>query len=224
MTKTEQIAFWEGSFGDAYTDRNAVKSSDRAPFFARLLSRTLGVRDICELGANKGHNLEAIHGLSSNFQLTGVEINEKAFAEMRKKPFIKAVHSSIQEFAPTMISSGESASELKTPRVESYADTGEFDLVFTCGVLIHIGPADLPAILNKMFDLSRRYILINEYYNPAPVELEYRGNVGKLFKRDFGGEFWNQAPERLRLVDIGFLWQRIEPAWDNTTWWLFEKR
>lgn len=203
MSKTEQIAFWEGDFGNAYTVRNAIKSADRAPFFARVLSHTLGVNRICELGANKGHNLAAIHELSDNFSLTGVEINEKACLEMRKHPFIEGIHASIQDFTP--------------------APETKYDLVFTCGVLIHVAPADLSGVFKKMFELSNRYILINEYYNPTPVELEYRGNTGKLFKRDFGGEFWNQAPALLRLVDVGFLWQRVEPAWDNTTWWLFEK-
>jgi pseudaminic acid biosynthesis-associated methylase len=114
--------------------------------------------------------------------------------------------------------------------IQDFESDREFDLVFTCGVLIHLNPSNLSGVYKKMAALSRRYILINEYYNPTPLEISYRGHSGKLFKRDFGGEFLDclngtpSATEQIRLVDYGFLWQRVHPAWDNTTWWLFEKQ
>lgn len=202
LDKSEQTRFWEGTFGDEYTDRNLVDAQSRSGFFRRVLSRTLGVASICELGANKGHNLQALHDLSPNFRLTGVEINKKACDDLVNLSFVQAVNASIQTF-----SAGAT-----------------FDLVFVCGVLIHINPDDLPLIYRKMAELSARYVLINEYFNPSPVELSYRGHAGKLFKRDFGGEFLDTCGDRFALADYGFLWKRVDPAWDNTTWWLFEKR
>jgi len=201
MEKSEQTIFWEGGFGDEYTERNIIKLPERADFFSKILRKTFGLRSICEFGANRGNNLRIINSFSSNFQLTGVEVNAKAFGEMKKFPFINSIHSSIQDYNP----------------VEKH------DLVFVCGVLIHISPNDLPAVYKKLFDASSRYILINEYYNPVPVEIEYRGYAGKLFKRDFGGEFWDTFKDALKLVDYGFLWRRVEPFWDNTNWWLFER-
>lgn len=198
---TEQEQFWAGEFGDAYTERNTVQPAQRSPFFQKVLNLTSGVQSICELGANRGHNLLALQLLNPAYQLTGVELNGKAFEILSGKRGIQAVQSSIQDFMPEQ----------------------SFDLVMICGVLIHLSPDDLPAVYRKIARLSKRYILINEYYNPTPVELPYRGHAGKLFKRDFGGEFMDANPNQVRLVDYGFLWQRAEPAWDNTTWWLFEK-
>jgi len=201
MSVSEQTKFWQGSFGDEYTDRNIIGADDRKNYFARILSKTLGVKRICEYGANKGHNLEAISRLSRNYELTGVELNEKACEQMAKLPGIHAVHASLLEYRPTQ----------------------PFDLTFICGVLIHLSPDDLPNAYRQLYETSGRYILINEYFNPVPVEIPYRGHQGKLFKRDFGGEFWDAHRDRVRLVDYGFLWKRVEPTWDDTNWWLFER-
>jgi len=44
---------------------------------------------------------------------------------------------------------------------------------------------------------------------------------GKLFKRDFGGFWWDVFPE-LTFVDGGFFWKRATGL-DDLTWWLFAK-
>ncbi len=199
--KTEQELFWQGNFGTEYTSRNQILPEQRQPFFAQVLAKTYGVKTICELGANRGHNLQAIAQLSSNFQLTGVELNPTAIAQLETIPGVQSVQSSIQDFNPEK----------------------KFDLVFTCGVLIHINPQDLPLIYQKIYDISSRYILLNEYYNPVPVEINYRGYTDKLFKRDFAGELMEQHRDKVIVIDYGFLWQRMSPAWDNTTWILLEK-
>lgn len=200
--KSEQEQFWEGNFGDDYTVRNAVQAADRQAFFSKILQLAPSIQSVCELGANRGHNLRAIQLSKPEADLTGLELNPTALEELRKYTGIQGVQGSIQEFKPERT----------------------FDLVYTCGVLIHLNPDDLTDVYRKMFTLSSRYILINEYYNPSPVELGYRGHAGKLFKRDFGGEFMDANEGKVKLVDYGFLWQRVEPAWDNTTWWLFEKK
>lgn len=203
-TKTGQESFWEGSFGDEYTSRNRelyAGYQDRRPFFEELLRRMTGVRSVCELGANGGQNLETLRTVDPSLELTGVEINGAACEEMRKLPGVTAVQSSIQDYVPGR----------------------KFDWVFTCGVLIHVNPDDLPAVYRKLVDLSNRYVLVNEYYNPRPQEIDYRGHTGRLFKRDFAGELLDTCPD-LELVDYGFLWKRRHPAWDNTTWFLLERR
>lgn len=58
--KTEQEVFWEGQFGTDYTQRNSISWEQRLPFWTSVLGKTFGVKTICELGANRGHNLEAI--------------------------------------------------------------------------------------------------------------------------------------------------------------------
>jgi pseudaminic acid biosynthesis-associated methylase len=110
------------------------------------------------------------------------------------------------------------------PILDSKLESESFDLVFTMGVLIHINPEQLVAHMAKMFDYSRRYILIGEYFNRTPVTIEYQGSEDKLFKRDFGKLFLENF--NIKLLDYGFLWGNIYDAagFDDITWWLFEKQ
>ena len=63
---------------------------------------------------------------------------------------------------------------------------GAFDMSVVMGVLIHIHPSDLLANIQKVIDSSNRYIVVGEYFNRTPIELEYQGSRNKLFKCDFG--------------------------------------
>jgi len=198
-SKTKQEQFWASSFGTEYTDRNTISPEARQPFFRSILTRLEDLSSVCELGSNRGHNLEAIK-LVGDYELTGVELNEDAHSILTRLDGIRGILSSIQDFEPAE----------------------KFDLVFVAGVLIHINPTDLPAIYSKIASISRRYVLISEYFNPEPVEIPYRGHQGVLFKRDFAGEFLDANPE-FNVVDYGFQWKRLEPAWDNCCWFLLER-
>lgn len=59
------------------------------------------------------------------------------------------------------------------------------DFVLIKGVLIHLDPNCLQEVYDKLYQTSKRYICMAEYYNPVPVEVSYRGHQEKLFKRDF---------------------------------------
>jgi pseudaminic acid biosynthesis-associated methylase len=199
--KTEQESFWQGSFGDEYTQRNVTGPELRSGFFKKVLERAPDVRSVCELGANRGDNLAALRRVHEGLALTGVEVNATAVEVMTRLPGVTAIMSAIQDFNTDQ----------------------RFDLVFTCGVLIHLNPDDLQATYRKMVALSSRYVLVNEYFNARPVEIEYREHTGRLFKRDFAGEILDAHKDQLRVVDYGFLWKRMEPGWDDTTWVLMEK-
>jgi len=43
--------------------------------------------------------------------------------------------------------------------------------------------------------IADKYVLINEYFNPTPTEIVYRGHSAKLFKRDFAGEFLDSTED-----------------------------
>ncbi len=197
---TEQETFWAGEFGDAYTSRNEVLPEARAPFFAEIVGATSGVESVCELGANKGHNLIALRSIVPSLRATGVELNPVAFQQLSSIAGITAIQSAIQDFEPQLT----------------------YDLVFTCGVLIHLNPGSLPGVYLKIASLANKYVLINEYFNPTPTEIEYRGNSGKLFKRDFAGEFLDST-QGFEPVKWGFLWKRMEKAWDNSNWTLLRR-
>jgi hypothetical protein len=110
-----------------------------------------------------------------------------------------------------------------SPVQDAYLPDNTFELVFTCGVLIHVPPSDLLPVMKKMLDWSSRYVLIAEYFNRTPVSIEYQGKENMLFKRDFGRLFLDNFPAKL--IDYGFLWGGIydDAGFDDITWWLFEK-
>ena len=199
---TEQESFWAGDFGKEYTERNqgAQLHAGNLSFFSKIVHRTREVKSVLELGANRGMNLQALRTLLPLAELAGIEINPEA-AKILEGSGFKAYRGSILDFA------------IDEPR----------DLTFTKGVLIHINPEALPTAYDLLHAASKRYVLVAEYYNPAPTEIRYRGHTGKLFKRDFAGELMDRHPD-LRLVEYGFLYRR-DPVFpqDDITWFLMEK-
>jgi spore coat polysaccharide biosynthesis protein SpsF len=202
--KTEQESFWSGEFGDEYIGRNQGEASiaSNTALFSKILKSTNSISSIIEFGANIGLNLEAIKRLLPEAELSAIEINEKAVAQLKEIENIKVHHSSILDFQPNE----------------------ERDLVLIKGVLIHINPNELQNVYELLYKTSRKYICIAEYYNPSPVEVKYRGHEGKLFKRDFAGEIMEQFSD-LKLLDYGFVYHRDNNfPQDDTTWFLLEKR
>jgi len=205
MYKTEQESFWSGGFGDEYIKRNSHQSLliSNTNFFTKVLSRTSRIKSVLEFGSNVGNNLKILKELLPEAELSAIEINGKAVEEMKKIGDINIYHNSILDFTVDY----------------------KRDFVFTKGVLIHINPDFLVQVYQKLFDASRKYILIMEYYNPVPIEVDYRGHKGKLFKRDFAGEIIDLFPERLELIDYGFVYHRDNHfPMDDGNWFLLKKR
>lgn len=202
--RNEQETFWEGGFGDDYIDRNrgAGLIASNTALFAEVLRHTGAVSSVLELGSNIGLNLVALRSILPRAELTAVEINGKAAAELRQRlPDAEVENVSILDF--------------RTRR--------KWDLVFTKTVLIHINPDDLSRVYELMYEAARRYVMVCEYYNPAPVEVNYRGHQAKLFKRDFAGEMLQKFPG-LQLLSYGFAYHRDRNfPQDDMTWFLMEK-
>ena len=200
--KTEQEKFWAGDFGHEYLERNAGEQliTSNIVLFSKILKSAPGVESIVELGCNRGLNLAALSHIDKRFDICGYEINERA-ASKASELKVATVHTG------TII---EPISSAKT-----------YDLSFTKGVLIHINPDELHAVYENLYRLSKRYIMVCEYYNPSPVVVTYRGNDDRLFKRDFAGELMDKY--KLRLVDYGFTYRRDNyfPQ-DDSTWFLLE--
>lgn len=201
--RTEQEKFWAGDFGNEYTQRNKgdeLVASSRARF-SKVLANTSDIHSMIEFGANRGLNLHALKGLIPDLEITAVEINETAAQELSAIENVTVANQSLFE----------------------YELTQQYDLAVISGVLIHINPDKLANVYKLIYEASKKYIFMSEYFNPTPVEVPYRGHNGKLFKRDFAGELWDLYPD-LKLVDYGFTWSR-DPGftWDNSTWFLFEK-
>lgn len=198
---TEQEEFWAGEFGNQYIERNKDLTNNIS-LFARILSYTIGVESILEFGANIGLNLKAIELLKPGKELSAIEINRKAVQILEESGKIKIYQQSILDFI------------LDYPR----------DLVLTKGILIHLNPDYLEKVYDLLYQSSKKYICIAEYYNPTPVSLEYRGYTNKLYKRDFAGEVLKRYPD-LELRDYGFVY-RGDPNFplDDITWFLLQKK
>lgn len=203
--QTEQEEFWAGSFGDNYVDRNQDKSiiASNIAIFSRIFARTTGINSIIEFGSNIGLNMVALRQLLPDAELSAIEINKKAASILKERGYVKVYNHSIFDFQTDY----------------------QRDLVFTKGVLIHISPDMLDKTYELIYNTSKKYILIAEYYNPTPVEVPYRGNKERLFKRDFAGDLLEKYPD-ITLIDYGFIYTR-DPNHssrnDDTTWFLLER-
>jgi len=203
--KTEQEEFWASTFGDEYIQRNNELSiiSTKCSIFTDVFRRTTGVKTVLELGSNIGLNLKAINILKNDCELSAVEINPNAAKELKRWNGIKEVFN-------------QSILDFQTEKT--------WDLIIISGVLIHTDPKFLTNIYELMSRISSKYVFISEYYNPVPVELDYRGHKGKLYKRDFAGEMLDLY-NNFSLVDYGFVYHRDNNfPLDDGTWFLLEKR
>ena len=203
MFSTPQEEFWAGEFGNEYSGRNQGDSviASNIGLFARILTNTENVNSIIEFGCNIGLNLRAIRQLKPNCKLAGIEINQKAVEILREWGDAEVVEHSILD-------------------VEF---DSRYDMTLIKGVLIHINPEELGKVYTRLYESSSRYICIAEYYNPAPVTVNYRGHSERLFKRDFAGEMLDKYPD-LRLLDYGFAYHRdVNFPQDDITWFLLQK-
>ena len=199
-----QEEFWANEFGDNYIERNSDKEylASNIVFFSKIFSQyQIKLESFLELGCNVGMNLLALKEIFPNANISGVDINEKA---------IKLLQKSQKNF------------DLRCSSINDFQTEEKFDLVFTKGVLIHLNPRDLEKTYEKIYNLSKKYILICEYYNPSPCSISYRGNDDKLFKRDFAGEILNKYSD-LKLVNYGFAYNRDTFPQDDLNWFLMKK-
>ena len=206
MKNTEQENFWIGAFGDQYIKRNEGKASSEGrdykyinQFSKIFLNNRITINSAIEIGANIGINLDSLKILFPKCKTFGIEINKKAHSILKNKH--SSFLGSIYEFNEDL----------------------EYELSFSRTVLIHQNEKYLENFYEKLFNLSSKYILIDEYFSPNPVMVKYREHDNKLFKRDFAKEFWNKFPE-LELVDYGFFWSQDSfTKSDDTNWFLFKK-
>ena len=70
--------------------------------------------------------------------------------------------------------------------------------------------------------LSKKYILIAEYFSPKPEKIDYRGFKNKLFKRDFAKDYLS-INKNSKLVDYGFVYEKDKFPQDNINWFLIKK-
>jgi pseudaminic acid biosynthesis-associated methylase len=201
----EQESFWTIEIGSQYRSENDWFSSDIGVLAWKEMTKKVSCNDIAsylECGSNIGRNIGLLKTLIPSASASVIEINSDSLEICKTRWDIASYY----------------LGSISTAKFED-----KFDLVFSCGVLIHVNPNDLLPTMSSMFDLSSRYVLIAEYFNRDSISISYRGSDEKLFKRDFGKLFVENFD--VSLVDCGFLWSYVyEPGgFDDVTYWLFEK-
>ena len=202
---TEQENFWAGDFGNEYVLRSQGTEilNSNISFFKSALKNTNNIKTCIEFGSNIGMNIKALQKLFPNQEQHAIEINKDAISYLKKViPEGNIINDSIINFKPFK----------------------KWDLVLIKGVLIHINPEMLHKVYLSLVNACSKYLLINEYYNPKPVTIDYRGHDQRLFKRDFAGEILDTFPE-MKLIDYGFLYERdpVHKRVGSTNWFLLEK-
>jgi pseudaminic acid biosynthesis-associated methylase len=203
--KTEQEQFWAETYATDYIKKNSdFDAVGGVEAWRKMLSKAHGIESILECGCNIGRNIKFLNEVNPTASKSIIEISKPAF-----------------DFVTSTM---EIQSSFRGSIIESNLKTHSFDLTFTIGVLIHIHPDNLIANMRKIFDYSKKYILIGEYFSRVPTMIEYQGQRDKLLKRDFGKLFIENF--NVSLVDYGFLWGHIydKAGFDDITWWLFEKK
>lgn len=170
---SQQREFWAGEFGDSYIERNKSLNSNNQLYkeqisveqiFTEFFDNIDKRNKILELGCNIGLKLSLLHKMGFS-NLYGVEINRKAFEIAQKNnPDITFYNSSIEDFDQ---------------------NNETYDLVFTSVVLIHINPKILNSIVDKIINLTKKYIFGFEYYADKLEEVEYRGHSDTLWKQNY---------------------------------------
>lgn len=201
----DQEFFWTAEIGSQYRLENDGFSSDAGVLAWEEMTKKVSRNEIesfIECGSNIGRNIGLLKTLMPSASASVIEINADSLEICMTRWDIVSYY----------------LGSISTAKFNN-----KFDLVFSCGVLIHVNPDDLLLTMSSMYDLSSRYVLIAEYFNRDPISISYRGSDEKLFKRDFGKLFVENFD--VSLVDYGFLWSYVyEPGgFDDVTYWLFEK-
>ena len=195
-----QLQKWMGEFGNAYTKRNIPTESlikGRIEVLKQIIE-PLNPMGIIEVGCNIGINLVAIHSfLGFPNWACGVEPNERA----RRTAEIGNI-----KVYP------DCGHDLKF--VDDFAD-----LVFTVGVLIHCELGEAEKIVREMSRVSKKYLLFMEYFNKVDEEIEYRGETGLLWKRNWPEHFkaWGLGKQ----ISCGFAGKH--QGFDDVHWWVYKK-
>lgn len=185
---------WAGEYGEKWTRRNEMDVDDIDKLYKdrfgisriELLDRFFGRLDrsarILEVGANTGTQLLCLRELGFK-NLYGIDIQREA---------VERAH----EERPSLDIIGGNLFNI--PFKDDF-----FDLVFTCGVLIHIPDSKLDQAMAEIVRCSNEYIYGHEYYAEEYTEVTHHGHDGVLWKTDFPARYVNS--QEVELIDSVYL-------------------
>lgn len=188
---TEQEVIWRSHFGEEYNKRNTYTNEELDNVFRKVMgiSRTEINKEfindldreskILEIGCNIGMMLVNLQEMGFR-NLHGIEIQSKALEIARKR----SVNIEYTE-----------GSAYSLP-----FDNNEFDMIFTCHVLIHLPPDRIRKALQEINRCCRKFIYCEEYYADEIMEIKnYHGKNNIVWKRNFEKLFSDEFKE-LKLI------------------------
>ena len=193
MENTEQMVAWEGKMGKEYTDRNfapeLMAGYDKSTYGVtrealnyKFVGSLSGEIRILEVGANVGNQLLLLQKMGFR-HLYGLELQRYASDMAKNKPGIDII----------------AGSALDIP----FKD-GNFDLVVTNGLLIHIAPADIVTVMKEIYRCTSRYIWGLEYWAEKYTEINWRGKDNMLWKTNYKQLYLDTFPN-LKILNEEYL-------------------
>lgn len=186
MKKDKQAEIWSSEFGNSYTERNdltqeeldnlyinnfGISRTELNKEFLSGLNKSIKVLDV---GCNTGMQLLNLKNLGFG-NLTGIDISKSG---------LKIAKRNLPE-----------ANFLEVSALNIPFKNGEFGLVFTSGVLIHIHPDNLPRVIDEIYRVNNKYIWCYEYFSENCEDIGYRGNKNMLWKNNFEKLFLDKYPD-----------------------------
>ena len=201
IKSNRQMNEWSGHFGWQYTDRNLMTLEEmeklwegnygftRSEINKLFLSRMDASSKILEVGSNIGNQLACLQ--KGGFKkLYGIDLQFYAVDLIRKRTKgIQVVQGSAFELP------------FKDRR---------FDIVFTSGLLIHIAPDNINAVLDEVYRCSARFIWGAEYYGATYIEVPYRGKEGLMWKGDFSRMFLDRFKDLRSVKEVSMKYLQNE--------------
>lgn len=163
---------------------------------ARILNKYLDkdTNSVLEYGCGAGKTLMALNIACLGADILGVEPSKAMRSASIRAGF---------KVAPDLSTVGD----------------GEYDAVVTWGSLIYVPPAELPKVLSELVRVCRGDIVLVEYFNAEPVEIDHRGV--SLYKCDFGQAVLENC-SGWKPLECDFYWSELWPE-DDVTAWHFKK-
>ena len=186
---TPQEKAWSAQVGQDYTDRNTLDASELDDLYTdcfgitrwelneQFLNGIPKTAKILEVGCNIGMQLRHLQ-LQGYTNLHGIELQQYAIDRL-------------------------CVENVTVRQGSAYAlpyEDGEFDLVFTSGVLIHLPAHMLPNAIREIVRVSKRTIWGFEYYAAKREKIADRHWENMLWADDFPAYFLWRNNVGLRLV------------------------
>lgn len=187
---TPQIEIWKSDFGKEWVERNLpnIDISARARTFRKIL-KGLNIFSVLEIGCSAGQNLDALADI--------------AYARYGLDPM------------ECIVGRDEGGLQTRVGDIfEIPAKEPCFDLLLTCGTMMHVAPHDMLKAVTEVRRASKGYILTIEYFADKDEAIPWRGYDNLLFKRNYADYFPN-------LISRGDL--NNGSGFDHCSYWLFKK-